>query len=396
MSFKDIFTLAMHNVRYAKARTSLTMISVCIGISSVVLISALGASGAYVLEQEIAKTGISGITVYSNNENVTLKSSDIEYISEAVYGIKNAQPFIVELGGYQIKGGRGSALLWGVDKNVEDIINLKLLHGRLFNPSDIIQKKRVAVVDSEFALKKYNRENIVSKEIVLNVSDSAQRFEIIGVISSQKDGINQMMGGFIPEFIYIPYKTLGDMRGNNNINQIAIKCTNDMNNEKAGGACVSALARIKRVDKRTFGFENMSKHVNNINGITKLVALLISAIAGISLIVAGVDIINTTVAATIERRREIGIMMATGAGCRDIALCFITESCIVAALGGAIGILIGTFLSFVITNALSMELILNSRNLLVFEIIAIFCGGIFSYFPAYFASRKPPIETLRE
>lgn len=396
MNFRDIFSIAIKNVRYMKKRTTLTMLSVCVGIASVVLISSLGDSGAHIVEQEIKKMGVSGITLYSNSENISIKQSDIDFLTERVSSVKSAQPFIVELGSYQIKGSKGNCLLWGVDKNIENIINLELLHGRSLNSWDIAQKGKVAIVDSEFAVKKYKRENIIGKEIIINVSDSAQRFKIVGVISAQKDGINQMVGGIIPEFIYIPYTTLGDMRSNHSINQIAIKSFNEADNQEIGKACISALARIKRVNKGSFGFEDMSRHVNNINSITKFIAMLISAIAGISLIVAGLDIVNTTVSTTIERRREIGIMMATGARERDIALLFIVESCVLSSFGGLVGIAIGTILSFLISNILSIPFAFDALKLIFLELIAIFCGAVFSFLPSLFASRKPPIETLRE
>lgn len=396
MSFRDIFFLAIKNVRYMKKRTTLTMLSICVGIASVVLISSLGNSGTRIVEQEIKKMGVSGITLYSNNENISIKQSDIDFLKERVSSVRSAQPFIVELGAYQLKGNKGNCLLWGVDKNIENIINLELLHGRAFNSWDVLQKGKVAIVDSEFAVKKYKRENIIGKEIIINIADSAQRFKIVGVVSAQKDGINQIVGGIIPEFIYIPYTTLGDMRSNHNINQIAIKSFDEADNQEIGEACVAALARVKRVNKGSFGFEDMSRHVNNINSITKFIAMLISAIAGISLIVAGLDIVNTTVSATIERRREIGIMMATGARERDIALLFIAESCVLSSLGGVVGIAIGIALSFLVTNIFNIPFVLDVLNLIFLELIAIFCGAAFSFLPSLFAARKPPIETLRE
>ncbi len=396
MHFKDIFFFAMKNVWRTRKRKLLTAISVCIGIASVVLISSLGYSATEIVEAEIEKMGISGITVYSNNRNVTLNLDDISYISKNIDSVKNVQPFLIEYGAYQIKGTRGNSLLWGVDKNIEEVIAFQVLHGRKFTASDIKQKKKVAIIDNEFAKKIYVRENIVGKEIILNIASSAERFEIIGVISSQKDGVNKLIGGAIPEFVYIPYTTLIDMRGNNNINQIAIRGFNDETNKETGKKCVEALSRIKRVNKNTFGFENMSEHSQSVKKLANFIALVISAIAAISLIVAGLDIVSTTVAATFERRREIGIMMATGAECRDITLWFVCESCITAAVGGVLGIFIGLTLMKLISYFFNLPFIVKPLNLFMFQIIAIMCGGIFALVPAYRAARKPPIETLRE
>lgn len=396
MRFKDILFFAMQNVWRTRKRKALTAISVCIGIASVVLISSLGYSAASLIESEVEKIGISGIAVYSNNENITLDSEDINYILKNIDNIKSVQPFLIEYGTYQIKGAHGNSLLWGVDENIKEIVAFIVLHGREFTASDIRQKKKVAIVDTEFAKKNYMRENIVGKEVVLSIAGVTDRFEIIGIISSQKDGINQLVGGAIPEFIYIPYTTLVDMRGNSNINQIAIRGLNDAENKETGKKCIEVLSRIKHVNKNSFNFENMSEHLNSVKKLANFIAVIISVIAAISLIVAGLDIVNTTVAATFERRREIGIMMATGARKSDITLWFILESSITAAFGGAIGIFIGLASMKVLSGIFNLPLTVNFLNLVLYETTAIFCGGIFSLIPAYRAAKRPPIETLRE
>lgn len=395
MRLRDVFFISAHNAWRGRTRAALTAISVAIGVASVMLISSLGDSGCAVIERELSKLGLNGITVYASRSGVDLTLSDVKAIAQNVPEVEDAQPLIIEMGGYRIKNDQGSILLWGVDTDIEQVITIDLLHGRMPNRADIAQKKNVVVVDADLALSQYKRTNIVGKEIILTTSDNAEPFEIIGVIRSQKDGINQMVGGIIPQFAYVPYSTLGEFRACNALSQIAIQCAPDADTEKVGEEASQALSRMNhRPD--SYRSENMTGHVGRLRSIAGLVALLISAIAAISLAVAGLGIMNTMLAATTERRREIGIMMAIGAKRRDIACCFMAESALVAGIGGAIGAILGIGLSFFITSALGMPNVFSPMKFIIAEAVAILCGVVFAVIPSRRAAKLDPIMTLRE
>ena len=395
MRFKDVFKISLLNTFRTKSRAILTVLSICIGVSSVMLISILGNSGSSLISNEIEKLGINGITLYSKKETIPLDYKYIKDIQKNVTLASDVQPLIIEAGGYRIKNQYGNAIIWGVDSHVDNVISLELLHGRLPNATDISQQNQVAVVDSELALEAYGRTNIVGKEIIITVSNHSKRFKIIGIIASQKDGINQMLGGVIPKFIYIPYKTLGVLRGNELISQIAIKCNNISDNDAVGKKAVATLSRISGY-KDSFGYENISAHISNFKNISSIVSLLISAIAAISLIVAGLGIMNTMLASTNERKKEIGIMMAIGARRKDISLCFMTEAAILSGTGGIIGILLGVLSSVLVTDFMKIPIIINPGIIVAVIFVAILFGIIFSLIPAHRASRLNPVETLQE
>lgn len=395
MYFKDILGLSTFNVRRGKSRTILTMLSVCVGVASVMLITTLGDSGSTLVFREIEKMGVSGITVFSKNDNVFLEENHVDDIIKNVPIATDVQPLIIESGRYRIKNWQGSAIIWGVDANVQNVISLELLHGRLPNKADITQKKKVAVVDTELANNMYHRTNIVGKEVVLTVSNHTEKFTIIGVVSSQKDGLNQMLGGTIPHFIYVPYKTLGMLRGSDSVSQIAIKCDSTIENDRTGDLAVETLSRITG-QKNCFGYENINAHIVRFKKLSEIVTLLISVIAAISLIVAGLGIMNTMLASTAERKKEIGTLMALGARRSDIAFCFIVESTIISGIGGISGAIIGIALSFVITKFNGMPTIFNLNKIITIIMIAVSCGVVFSLSPAYRASRLDPVQTLHE
>ncbi|MEG2378345.1 MAG: ABC transporter permease, partial [Clostridia bacterium] len=282
MQLIDIVKISLSNAVRGRMRALLTAISIAIGVSSVMLISTLGDSGKMVINRELDRLGISGVTIYSKDSTrAELTTDDAKKLRERVRGIEVAQPLVIEIGGYNANNGRGNVVLWGVDSKINQILDIEMLHGRMPNSADVKFGNNVVVIDETVAMSNFHRENAVGKEVVLSVSGTYEQFKIIGVMRSQKDGINKLVGGEIPEFTYLPYTTLNRMRSSTNISQIAIKCAANLNSEKISKDAVAVLERTNHL-KDSYGSENMSGHVSKLKNIAGLVALLISAIAAIS------------------------------------------------------------------------------------------------------------------
>ncbi len=396
MSFTDIMHVAYKNLRIGSLRTWLTAISIAIGVSSVVLIISLTISGQNVLTTELDKLGINGLTLYSN-DTVTnpLTYDDVICIEKLNDDISHVLPLVVDYGNYRIKNEQGDAVIWGIDEDIQEVMDLKLLYGRFPNKTDVRFKKNTVVIDSEMAKKIYNRANIVGKEIVITLNGYSSNFEIIGVISPQKDGINQLTGGIIPDFLYIPYTTANYMRSSNEINQIAVKCINEQSWEKAGEKVITALNRQKNLEDG-YAVENLSGHVDNLKGIASFIGLLLAVIAAISLCVSGLGIMNTMLSSVSERKKEIGVCMAIGAKRKDIVMCFLAESALISAVGSSIGAIVGFLISYLIVMLLNMPLVFSLKHFLIIEVITIIVGIIFSLIPANRASKLNPITALRE
>lgn len=396
MFIGDIFRIGAKNLRTNRMRTWLTVMSIAIGVASVVLIVSMSDSGQQAVSDELDKLGIHGMTLYSKNaETMPLTVEDVEKIKEKIPEISDALPLVVEYGSYRIKNTNGDTVIWGIDDGISNVMTLDLLFGRLPNETDVRFKKNVAVVDSELAKKVYKRENIVGKNIVLTIGNESEKFEIIGIISSQKDGINQISGGMIPDFMYIPYTTANRMTATYDIDQIAINCMSELPAEQVGKKAVEVLNRENNT-KDGYSTENLTGHVNSLKSIVGLIGLLLSAIAAISLCVSGLGIMNTTLSSAGERKKEIGICMAIGARKRDIAMCFLAESALISAIGGAIGGVSGLGISVLIIKLLNMKFSFSIKNLLLVEAVAIFCGIVFAVLPAISASKLDPITALRD
>jgi len=204
-----------------------------------------------------------------------------------------------------------------------------------------------------------------------------------------------MLDGVLPQFIYMPYTTLGALRGRETISEITIRCTSAAENDKAGELAVATLSRVSGL-KDTFGFENINTHISRFKNISSMITLLISAIAAISLFVAGLGIMNTMLASTGERKKEIGIMMAVGARQRDIAMCFMTESAIISGIGGLSGTLLGILLLLIATGIAGMQPVISVYKLIFIFLVSIMAGVIFAILPSYRASKLNPVDILHE
>ena len=392
MFIRDILKISMINAFRGKMRTLLTVLSITIGIASVLLVSSIGSTGEKLVINEIEKMGLEGISIYKQNseDGIGLRAEDIEKLRRRFKEITAATPIVMEMGNFRFSSVAGSAVFIGVGEESTLVYNIKVLHGRIPTKADMKAKKRIAVVDNELAEKTYGRTNVVGKHIKIEIGGNNENFKIIAVIKSQKDGINQMFGNNLPDFIYLPYTTLNDMRNSEEISQITLK-TSKNNND--GQIFATYLNRIN--GKNEYIAENISSKMDEVKSITGLISLLITTIAAISLCVAGIGIMNSMFSSCVERRKEIGVCMAIGASFSDILLCFLCEAIIISIIGGALGAVIGILCGSFVSSLISIDFSINLKTFLIAEIISVAFGIVFSLLPAIKAARMDPIAALR-
>lgn len=393
MYLRDIVRLSYLNIFRQKTRNFLNISAVAIGVSSVLLVSSLGTGGEKIINTELQKLGLRGISVFQNQNpnSAPLYAEDAASLEKRFDQIEKTLPIVLETGKLKFNKITSDAVLFGVGENPESVYRVTLLYGRTPNYSDINNKKRVVVIDDELAEKAYRRKNVVGKTITIKFNERSEKFSVIGVIRSQKDGINQFLGNGLPDFVYLPYSTLNELRNKNCLSQIALSCSDEYNSD--GSEFAKYLSKIKSAPG-SYSSKNLSTKVDEIKGISKLVSSVMSAIAAISLIVAGIGIMNAMFSATAERKREIGILMAIGAKEDNILLCFLFEAVIIIFFGGALGTSFAFFILSTISNTFSISLMFELKTFLIIEALSFFCGILFSIIPAVKASKLSPISAL--
>lgn len=398
MRYSDKLLMALTNTVRTRFKSKLTIFSVAVGIASVILIASLGESSRLAVQSELNKIGINGITVFlddTSGQYHTLNASDAAKLKQKISGVKNAMPLITRYGQYSIKNVIGGCFYFGVDENMPDILDIELLHGRNLSKRDVDFNLNVAIIDNSLAQKIYKRDNVVGKTMHLFFDSSEQLFTIVGVVTSQKSGLDNLTGGRIPDIIYIPYTTAAKASSDASINQIALECMPDVSAQETGERASKYLNRIYK-SENAFTFENMSGYVDNVKAVAGMITAFIAAIAGISLIVAGLGVMNMMLTSVSERKREIGVYMALGAKKRDISDCFLLESIIISASGGLIGAIAGLLLALGITACIGLTPSISFGYILSAEAISVCCGLFFGVIPAHKASRLNPIDVLKE
>ncbi len=394
MYISDVLKISTLNVFRRKTRSSLSALSIIIGIMSVLLVSTIGTNGEELIVSEIEKMGLQGITLYKNNEveALPLTENDSQALKKRFKNIVETLPIVLSTGEYVFNHISSNAILFGVGERADKVYNINVIHGRIPASADMLNREYVSVIDDELAYKAYKRTNVVNKKLVIEINNKLIETRIIGVISSQKSGINQMLGGEIPDFIYLPYTTLNELRSSESVDQIAIKCEDDYDSD--GSEFARYLSEIKSAPNAYLSTD-ISEKISNVKKITNLVSLFISAISAIALIVSGLGIMNTMFSSTVERKREIGITMAIGATSRDILICFITESVLIAFIGGVIGAVIGNLITYYVFNALNIKFTFDAIKFIIVIMISILFGAVSSAVPAIKASKLEPINALK-
>lgn len=269
--------------------------------------------------------GIGGLCLRATEENNDkyFTQSMLQAVSENE-NVLEVTPLLTKMATIRVCATDSQAVVWGVDDNASKIMSMELLHGRLINSADVRKGARVCIVDESFAMTHYKRTNIVGKNISLSGDSSEQTFTVIGVVRSGGAILQGLMGEVVPSFLYTPYTSLGALPTGQRVTQIVAKLSDGVDEEEA---TLSVLRTLDRATGRSGGYraQNLNQQKDELNGVMDIVALVLSAIGGISLLVAGLSIMTVMLVTVHERTREIGIKKAIGASRRIILFEFLAE-----------------------------------------------------------------------
>lgn len=382
--------LAFKSMFANKMRTVLSLLGIIIGVASVVAILTLGNSASTSITDSINAGGLDTITlsITSSKYSDTFDETFGFTLMNNVQGIRQVLP--VSSSSTRIRNLKTikSGSIYGVESNYAKEMNIDIEEGSFFTAEDNISKHQVAVLGSTIAKDLFPAGNAVGNYIRIYRQQS-KPYLVVGVME-EKDA---SLAGSYNSSVFVPYNTYQQrFLHTNYVGTFIIKVDEDFDPIKVSDDVSDYLdSLIGSSGYSIFSSASLSEIAGDI---TDTFSTFLAYIAGISLLVGGIGIMNIMLVSVAERTKEIGIRKALGASPRIIRGQFITEAIVLTVVGGLIGILFGTEISRAVTNIAGWNFHISVKSYAISMGFSMFIGVFFGWYPAKKASKLDPIEAL--
>lgn len=390
MSLKKSFVLALANILYDKMRSLLTMLGIIIGVAAVIILISLMNGMTNMMTESFAELGLTTITVSTTNRGGSRTIDEDE-----MYAFRDEHPDLIEgispscnLNTATIKVGDNSitGTATGVSEEYADMKDLKLQSGRFIQYQEVMTHKRVCVIGTYTQKELFGFSSALGQDIKIN----GNSYRVIGVLEETEDSTS----GSADDILYIPYTTAVRLSRTGTVSSYTLTATSQENVTPAINA-LKAMLLEKLGDENYFRVSNMLSALDTATEMMDTMEILLVCIAGISLLVGGIGIMNIMLVSVTERTREIGIRKSLGAKGRDIMSQFVIEAATVSGFGGVIGIVLGAVLAITCGNMLGLTAYPSVGAILLSFSVSVGIGILFGYLPAKNAAKLNPIDALR-
>ena len=395
--------IALRALRRNKMRSMLTALGIIIGVASVVAMVAVGNGAQARITSQVSALGQNLLTVFAGSKksggvNSGLGSAsaitlaDAEAIQREVPDVAAVSPEVSVTAQAIANGRNWSTTVVGESQDYLKIRDWKLAAGSMFNDSDIRSAAKIAVIGSKTANELFGPLNPVGQSVrIKNIP-----FTIIGLLESKGAG---MGGANQDDRILIPYTTaMKRLTGDRYLRSVNVEIRSSDRMDIAQQQITSLLRQRHRLTSDQgddFNIFNQKEIADTVNSISKIITLLLGSIAGISLVVGGIGIMNIMLVSVTERTREIGIRIAVGAQPGDIRLQFLIEAVTLSLLGGLIGVLCGVGASNLVGMFADFKAVVSSGSIILAFGVSSVIGIFFGFYPAHKAAALDPIVALR-
>lgn len=394
MEIVESIKSALESIWVNKMRSALTMLGIIIGVAAVIAVVAIGQGGRAAINQTLESMGNNLFDVYPSSsvaetpltgrDMITLE--DVESVRTMIPAVKavSAESYSSMLTQYG-KEKQKTAII-GCESDYNQIRNLKLVEGRFFEEHEDKSKRKVMVINEELAKAYFPEGEVLGKQIyVMNTP-----FTVIGVV---KNNDMAALGGEPSKDAMIPIRTSQTFSMGMWI-EIMGQAQSKEEVQEAMDQTVKLLHQRHHSESRYRGY-SLDQEIDQTNDILGVVALIIGLIAGISLLVGGIGVMNIMLVSVTERTREIGIRMALGATRKDILIQFLIEAVVICLVGGTLGTLVGAGGAMIVAFIAHWPPLVDPKTIMIAFGFSATIGIFFGLYPANKAAKMDPITALR-
>lgn len=404
----ELFRIAAEALQKNKVRSLLTMLGIIIGVSAVIIMVAISAGTEATIKDQIEGLGSNLLYVrgsFSRGGNRAMGPAAGGLVYDDAWAIQDQ---IKGVGGVVVDQGTSSTVksesatldditITGTTPDFPSVRDFSVAKGRFFNMTDLERKKKVVILGSDLAVELFGDTDPIGQTI----SVGSTKLVVIGVMASKGTvgNVDYDSHMFIPITVlfqkFVPTqfsKIIGDR-----VNQIVVEVNSDSTLETVQNQITLLLAKRHKVstDNADFSISTQQDIIATRESTTSAFRSLLAWVAGVSLIVGGIGIMNIMMVSVTERTREIGIRQSVGATPNDIRLQFLTEAVLLSLIGGLIGVITGLGGSWIFGSVSDMRTVIVPSSILLAFLSAAAVGIFFGFFPANQAAQLDPIDALR-
>jgi putative ABC transport system permease protein len=403
MDFLAILKIAIRALTRNKMRSLLTMLGIIIGVGAVIATVGLGQGAQQQVQDQIASMGTNLLYISSGSVNKggirlgggatkTLVNDDMKAILQQVPTVSMVAPGAGSSAQVVFDNQNWSTRITGTEPQYFDIRNWAFAQGGNFTQDDVTRSTNVVVLGATVQQNLFGNSNPVGQTVRIGTLP----FQVVGVLTPKgQSGLGQDQD----DGVYVPISTLQKkITGQDWLQYIMASATSQPASYAAQNQITALLRdrhRIRAGQDDDFTVRNLADVAQLADESSKVMTLLLASIAGVSLIVGGIGIMNIMLVSVTERTREIGIRIAIGATESDVLRQFLSESVVLSVTGGVMGILFGVAASVTITRLLGWNILISMPAVMAAVVFSMAVGIFFGFYPARKAAMLDPIEALR-